>query len=71
MPTSEAPPAAGTDQILAKVLKSLPPGSAAGPSGWTYEHIKAATGTSEDAQAAVLRHAGGGPRRPPPSPPPH
>jgi hypothetical protein len=54
VPTSEVPPAAVTEQILAKVLKSLPHGSAAGPSGWTYEHIKAATSTSEDARAAVL-----------------
>jgi hypothetical protein len=55
VPTSEVPPAAVTEQILAKVLKSLPHGSAAGPSGWTYEHIKAATSTREDAWAAVLR----------------
>jgi hypothetical protein len=64
VPTSEVPPAAATEQILAKVLKvlkvlakalkSLPHGSPAGPSGWTYEHIKAATSTCEDARAAVL-----------------
>jgi hypothetical protein len=27
----------------------------AGPSGWTYEHIKAATTSSEDVRAVVLR----------------
>jgi hypothetical protein len=55
VPTSEMPPAAVTEQILAKVLKSLPHGSAVEPSGWTYEHIKAATSTSEGACVAVLR----------------
>jgi hypothetical protein len=49
------PPAAVTAQILAKVLKSVPQGSAGGPSGWTYEHIKAATSSSSNARAAVLR----------------
>jgi hypothetical protein len=44
-----------TEQILAKVFKSLPHGSAVGPRGWAYEHIKAASSTSEDAWAAVLR----------------
>jgi hypothetical protein len=38
-----------TQEILADVLKALPQGSAAGPSGWTYENIKAATTTSKDA----------------------
>jgi hypothetical protein len=36
-------------------MKALPHGSAAGLSGWTYEHIKAATASSEDAKAMVLR----------------
>jgi hypothetical protein len=49
VPTSEVPPAAVTEQILAKMLKSLRHGSAAGPSCWINEHIKAATSTSEDA----------------------
>jgi hypothetical protein len=36
-------------------MRALPHGSVAPPSGWTYEHIKAATTSSEDAKAAVLR----------------
>ena len=32
-----------TLDILSDVLQALPKGSAPGPSGWTYEHIKAAT----------------------------
>jgi hypothetical protein len=55
MRTPDTPPAAVTGEILSKVLTSLPHGSAAGPSGWAYEHIKAATSSSEDARAAVLR----------------
>jgi hypothetical protein len=34
--------------------EALPHGSAVWPSGWTYENIKAATTSSEDAQGAVL-----------------
>ena len=55
MPSSEVPPAFVTGRILNQALRNLPQGSAAGPSGWTYEHIKAATGCSEDARVAVLR----------------
>jgi hypothetical protein len=55
VPISEVPPAAVTEHNLAKVLKSLPHGSTAGPSGWTYEYVKAATSTSDDTRAAVLR----------------
>jgi hypothetical protein len=55
VPTSDELPAAITQKILADVLKALPQGSAAGPSGWTYEHINAATTRSEDARAVVLR----------------
>jgi hypothetical protein len=39
IPTSDELPAAITQEILADVLKALPWGSVAGPSGWTYEHI--------------------------------
>jgi hypothetical protein len=39
---------------LAKVLKAVPLGSAAGPSGWTYEHMKATSRSRKDSQAAVL-----------------
>jgi hypothetical protein len=56
VPTSDELPAAITQEILADVLKAMPQGSAAGPSGWTYEHIKAATtSSSEDAREVVLR----------------
>jgi hypothetical protein len=55
VPTSDELPAAITQEILANVLKALPQWFAAGPSGWTYEHIKAATSSSEDARAVVLR----------------
>lgn len=37
------------------VLRGLPKGSASGPSGWTYEHIKAATETDVYARVAALR----------------
>ena len=37
------------------VLRRLPKGSAPGPSGWTYEHIKAATETDVTARIAALR----------------
>jgi hypothetical protein len=49
VPTSNELPAAITQEILTNVLRALPQGSAAGPSGWTYEHIKAATTSSEKA----------------------
>jgi hypothetical protein len=54
VPTSDELPAAITQEILADVLQALPQGSAAGSSGWTYEHIKAATTCSEGARAVVL-----------------
>jgi hypothetical protein len=48
------PPAAITKENLGRVMKALPHESAAGPSGWTYEHIMAATTTSKDARSTVL-----------------
>jgi hypothetical protein len=54
LPTSDELPAAITQEILADVLKALPRGSTAGPSGWTYEHIKAATTSNKDVRAVVL-----------------
>ena len=39
---SDTTPVHTTAEILAKVLQRLPRGSSGGPSGWTYEHIKAA-----------------------------
>jgi hypothetical protein len=55
VPTSEEAPAIVTEEILANVLKGLPQGSAAGPSGWTYEHSKAATTSNEDTRVTVLQ----------------
>jgi hypothetical protein len=54
VPTSNELPAAITQEILSNVLKALPQVSAAGPSGRTYEHIKAASTSSEEARAVVL-----------------
>jgi hypothetical protein len=48
------PKQAVTGEILSKVLKALPLGSAARPSGWAYKHIKTNTSSSEDACAAEL-----------------
>jgi hypothetical protein len=53
--SSNTPPAAITEETLCRVLRALPHGSAAGTSGWTYEHIKAAATSSEGARGAVLR----------------
>jgi hypothetical protein len=44
-----------TEEIIHEFLKAMPQGSTAGPSGWTYEQIMAATTSSEDAKVAVLR----------------
>jgi hypothetical protein len=57
VPTSNELPVPITQEILTNVLRALPQGSAAGPSGWTYDHIKAATTSSEEARAVVLRFA--------------
>jgi hypothetical protein len=53
-PAAEECPAQITSGILAKVLAKVPRGSAAGPSGWTYEHVKAAVKASQEAEIAVL-----------------
>ena len=39
---SDTTPVHITSEILAKALQRQPRGSSGGPSGWTYEHIKAA-----------------------------
>jgi hypothetical protein len=44
-----APPLLIVEGTLRQVLKGTPQGSTAGPSDWTYEHIKAATSVSEAA----------------------
>jgi hypothetical protein len=54
VPVSITKAAVLTDEILCKVLTALPPRSAAGPRTWNYEHMKAATSSSEDAHIAVL-----------------
>jgi hypothetical protein len=55
VPVPTIPAFAITDEIPGKVLKALPQGSKPGPSGWTYEEIKAANASCEDARGAVLR----------------
>jgi hypothetical protein len=52
---SSAAPATISEATLAKDIMTWPQGTAAGPSGWTYEHIKAGTSCSEYTSAAVLR----------------
>jgi hypothetical protein len=42
VPEFTAPAVTVTAEILSDVLQALPKGSAPGPSGWTYEHVKAA-----------------------------
>jgi hypothetical protein len=49
-------PTSITEEILTNVLKAVPKGSTAGPSGWTYKHTKAATSSSEEARSMVLRY---------------
>jgi hypothetical protein len=61
-PTSYAPcvdvpntvPAQITRPQLKQVLKRLPTGSAPGPSGWTYEHIRAVANVTQQGLDAVL-----------------
>jgi hypothetical protein len=43
-----------TEEAFQRVLERLPHGSAPGLSGWTYDHLRAATGTSPTATAAIL-----------------
>jgi Reverse transcriptase (RNA-dependent DNA polymerase) len=57
-PALRAPPVAPavvTAAILKQVLMAIPRGSAAGLSGWTYEHVRAATSSDQAAFDAVLR----------------
>ena len=57
-PPAQNPTAAAmevTMDTFRDALRSLPKGSSAGPSGWTYEHIKAATQTDVIACDAALR----------------
>ena len=58
-PPQIPPPAADTEcaqvseELMERVLARLPKGRAAGPSGWTYEHIQAATNASPRAREAA------------------
>jgi hypothetical protein len=54
VPTTTALPATVTQDMLVDVLGQLPKGSAPGPSGWTYEHMKAATSGANSALGALL-----------------
>jgi hypothetical protein len=54
VPTTTAMPASVSQDMLVGVLGELPKGSAPGPSGWTYEHIKAATSGTNSALGALL-----------------
>jgi Reverse transcriptase (RNA-dependent DNA polymerase) len=55
VPEFTAQPVDITEELLRTVLRRMPKGSAPGPSGWTYEHIRAAALASEDAFEAVRR----------------
>lgn len=54
VPATTAAPVTVTLEMLRNVLKALPRGSAPGPSGWTYEHIKAATNGMDSALEVTL-----------------
>ena len=54
VPATTAAPVTVTLEMLRNVLKALPRGSAPGPSGWTYEHIKAATNGMDSALEVIL-----------------
>jgi hypothetical protein len=47
-------PAVATLDMLVDVMTALPKGTSPGPSGWTYEMIKAATETANSAMGNVL-----------------
>ena len=52
-PPPDVPPQCSRQQ-LKKILKTLPRGSAPGPSGWTFEHIQAVAQGSQEGMDAVL-----------------
>jgi hypothetical protein len=54
-PVATEPAVDITEDTQREVLRTVQRGSAGRPSGWTFEHVKAATSASEDAFAAVLR----------------
>jgi hypothetical protein len=54
VPVTSAMPVTVSQDMLVEVLHELPKGSAPGPSGWTYEHIRAATSTTNSALGALL-----------------
>ncbi len=55
LPPQTVPAVVVTADDLNAVLRRLPAGSAPGPSGWTYEHIRAAATSSPAAHDSVLR----------------
>ena len=54
VPDQTTPAAVVTSEDLTAVLKRLPRGSVAGPSGWTHEHVRAAATTCPAAREAIL-----------------
>ena len=52
-PPPDVPPQCSRQQ-LKKILKTLPRGSAPGPSGWTFEHIQAVAQGTQEGMDAVL-----------------
>jgi hypothetical protein len=54
-PPTEAAPVQISAARLCGVLRALPKGKAGGPSGWTYEHVRAADDTSPAAFEAILK----------------
>ncbi len=44
-----------TEETFTTVLQALPKGSCPGPSGWTYEHIKAATASDNNVRSVAIR----------------
>jgi hypothetical protein len=53
-PATKEHPVDVTSGILAKVLDVVPRSSAAGSSGWAYQHIKAAASATPKAELAAL-----------------
>jgi hypothetical protein len=54
VPPAFAPAPVVTEEAFQRVLERVPRGSAPGLSGWTYDNLRAATGTSPTATTAIL-----------------
>jgi len=59
VPAPDDAPLEITQAQLADVLHNLPRGKAGGPSGWTYEHVRAAANSSKACFDAILRLVNG------------